>query len=186
MEVSPPFVLAKHPCLCRALSNISGMGMFTIVNAFRLMSFASFDFLKYEYTGGDYKDDYDAREDCPPSPALPTLSPTSAPEPTPTPFESTPSPTLAPSPAPVSDPEEYLGCFADMRGARTMGRGYTDNENMTNEVSLVRKTEEELVGCQEVDSFNRRFNNPAERIPTLVYALKGWHLTQARSMERPY
>lgn len=79
--------------------------------------------LQYQFTGGEYKDDYDAREPCDDAPSPVTPLPTTAPNPVP-----------VATPAPTGPNAVYLGCFEDQKGARTMSRGYTDKENLTNEV----------------------------------------------------
>lgn len=134
---------------------------------------------QYEYTGGTYGEDFEAREDCPPSLPPSTPAPTAAePEASPTqPPESTTAPSLAPTPSPVaaptvapvstpapaSDEGDYLGCFLDVKGFRTMEGGYTDYENMTNQVRSVHETCDSGVGVRSRGEDSRHTFQRSER-----------------------
>lgn len=97
---------------------------------------------QYEYSGGDFGDDYDPREDCDSNPGPTPTPPTPSPTP-PTPSPLTPTPSEAPTPhtpSPTDDSgseePEYLGCFLSYRGNRAVNFGYRDLEDMTNEVGI--------------------------------------------------
>lgn len=96
--------------------------------------------LQYQFTGGRYKDDYAAREACDDAPSPVPPSPTTAP----TKASTTPNPVPVATPAPTGPNAVYLGCFKDQKGARTMSGGYTDKENLTNEVHRQEDGENEI------------------------------------------